>query len=701
MTGPRDVVVVAVTWNSADVLPDFLGSLPEAMRGVEAWQLVVVDNDSADGTLDLLRRDAPWARVVQTGRNAGYAAAINAGVTVARLGAAVLVCNPDLRPAPGSVQLLLDALDSPDTGITVPRLIDEAGRLQTSLRREPTVRRALGEAVLGGRRAGRFASTGEVVTDPAAYEQAMTADWATGAAMLISPACRAAVGSWDESFFLYSEETDFALRARDAGFALRYVPKAVAVHIGGESGVSPRLWSVLTRNRVALFAKRHGRLHTAAFRGAVVLNEALRAVGGNPTHRAGLAAVTTGTDPVMTIEAGPSKPPPGYICFSAQDFWYHNRAHSDVQLMRNVAADRKVLFVNSIGMRMPVPGRSTQPLRRIVRKARSVAKLVRRPIADRPNFFVMTPLIVPLYGSGTARAVNARLVRAQVRLVARMIGIQDAAVVVTIPTAWDVVRGMPRRSLLVNRSDRYSSFPEADRAVMEELEHQLLRHADHVLYASHALQSEEAAETHGRAYFLDHGVDLDHFSRRPAGSEPADLAAVPHPRIGFFGSLDEYLVDFDLLERVARDIPEAHLVLIGDATCSMRRFEGLPNVHWLGFRTYDQIPGYGSGFDVAVMPWLQNEWIQSCNPIKLKEYLALGLRVVSVDFPEVRRYAEAVSIAEDGDDFVARIRAALFGDDSVTDSDRRATVAGSSWQGRAKDLVELAEHVPALAGERA
>jgi GT2 family glycosyltransferase len=694
MTGsmPKDVVVIVVTWNSADVLSAFLRSLPAALEGVRDWGLVVVANDSADDTLGVVRRTAPWASIVQTGRNAGYAAAINAGVASAAPSPAVLICNPDLRLSPGSVSRLVEALAVPGTGIAVPRLEDESGGLQPSLRREPTVRRALGEALLGGARAGRFAPLGEMVTDPRCYAEATTADWASGAAMLVSRHCLESVGPWDESFFLYSEETDFALRARDAGFALRYVPGAVAVHIGGESGVSPRLWGILTRNRVELFRKRHGRVHTAAFRGAVALNEGVRAAR-SATHRAGLRALLPRGRTTLT-----GSPPPGYICFSAQDFWYHNRAHSDIQLMRHVAADRTVLFVNSIGLRMPVPGRSSQPFRRIARKLRSVAKLVRRPLPGQPNFHVMTPLIVPLYSSRLARAVNAWMVRFQVRVVARVIGIRRAAIVVTIPTAWDVVRDMPRHSLLVNRSDRHSSFPEADRALIEGMEHQLLRHADHVLYVSQAFQSDESPLTNGRAFFLDHGVDLDHFTPRPPETEPEDLATIPHPRIGFFGSLDDYLVDFDLLERVAREVPEAHLVLIGDATCSMRRFDGLANVHWLGFRPYDEIPAYGSGFDVALMPWLQNDWIQSCNPIKLKEYLALGLPVVSIDFPEVRRYGDSITIAADADSFVAAVRAALFGGDPLTPGDRRAAVAHASWQGRAKDLVALAERTPIPAG---
>src|SRR5690606_7603521 len=114
--------------------------------------------------------------------------------------------------------------------------------------------------------------------------------------------------------------------------------------------------------------------------------------------------------------------------------------------------------------------------------------------------------------------------------------------------------------------------------------------------------------------------------------------------------------DFDLLEKVAVGIPEAQLVLIGRTTCSMQRLTRHPNVHWLDFRPLEAIPQYGSGFDVALMPWLRSEWIEYCNPIKMKEYLALGLPVVSTDFPEVRRYDRLIRVAKDHDAFLAAIR---------------------------------------------
>ncbi|SDC92092.1 glycosyltransferase [Actinokineospora iranica] len=684
----RPVAVVIVTYNSAEVVGDCLRALPAALDGVADARVVVVDNASTDGTAEVVAAADPDAKIVVRAGNDGFAAGVNTGVAHA-LGCDVLVLNADIRLSPGSVATLRAAV-GPGVGVVAPRLTDVDGRVQHSLRRAPTVARSLGEAVLGGARAGRIAALGETVTNPAAYERARTVDWATGAAWLVTRECLEAVGPLEERYLLYSEETDFMLRAGAAGFRTRYEPAAHAVHLGGEVLTSPRLWSLLVTNKVRLHRERHGRGAAALMWLAAVLNNLPRALRGSATarHRAalrGLLRQRRWPAPLSTVD----RDAPPYVCFSAQDWWYHNQAHSDFQLMRRVAEHRKVLLVNSIGLRMPTPGKSTQFLRRIARKAGSVAKLVRRPLPDVPGYHVMTPLPIPFYGSAWARRLNATLVRAQVRAVCAVLRMRAPVIVATIPTAWDVVEPMPRRGLLFNRSDRHSAFPEADQGTIAALEDKLLTGSDHVLYVSRELQAEEAASTGDRAYFLDHGVDLRHFRRRD--TLPADLAAIPGPRIGFFGSLDDYLVDFDLLERLAVEFPEASLVLIGDATLSMERFDKHPNVHWLGFRPYAEIPAYGSGFDVAIMPWLDNDWIKHANPIKLKEYLALGLAVVSSDFPEIRHYADRVRVAQGHDAFVDAVRQTIDDGGASTMDDRRASVLPASWDSRARQLMDLAE----------
>jgi|SRR5271165_1544372 len=285
-----DVVVIVVTWNSAAVIPGLLDSLPEAM-GELSWSVVIADNSSSDDTLEIASALASDATVVELGRNGGYAAGINAGLRAAQAKKALVVVNPDVRFDPGCVEILVEELGNPTVGIAVPSLRDAGGRLALSLRRDATVRRALGEAVLGGGRAGRFESLGEVLTLPDSYRHSRDVDWASGAVMALSPACVAVVGDWDESFWLYSEETEYCLRAREAGYRVRYVSDARAVHLEGELDVDPYLWSTMSVNRVRLYRRRHGRLNSAGFRAAVVLNEALRSLAGRQSSRSALSAL--------------------------------------------------------------------------------------------------------------------------------------------------------------------------------------------------------------------------------------------------------------------------------------------------------------------------------------------------------------------------------------------------------------------------
>lgn len=271
-------VALVVTWNSAGELPGLVASLGRSTVPVD---LVVVDNDSADDTVAVARAVAPAATVLQTGRNAGYAGAINHGLARIATDRHVLVVNPDVRLEPDTVQRLL-ATDADDVGIVVPSLLAEDGSRSPSLRRDPTTGRTLAEAVLGGHRAGRL-GIGELITDDPGTERRRV-DWATGAVMLVTPKARAAVGEWDESFFLYSEEVDYCQRVRDAGLHVVHDPRSRAVHVGGEMATSPRLWSLRAVNRVRHQRRRRGD-RAVAFHLASLLFELRRAMGGDPVAR--------------------------------------------------------------------------------------------------------------------------------------------------------------------------------------------------------------------------------------------------------------------------------------------------------------------------------------------------------------------------------------------------------------------------------
>jgi GT2 family glycosyltransferase/glycosyltransferase involved in cell wall biosynthesis len=692
-----DVTVIIVTFNSERVIAGCLNSIGAASEGV-TYRLLLVDNNSGDATLATAMRHDREVEVIQTGRNGGYAAAINAALEKVPDDRDVLVMNPDTRLQPGAMHALLDGLRRSNAGIAVPKLVDRSGIVLPSLRRDPSVLRAFGEFALGGHRAGRYPVLGEVVTDEERYDLPGWADWATGAVFMISAACRTAVGTWDESFFLYSEETDYCQRARCAGFGVRYVPSAGAVHFEG-GAASPQLRRVLIASKLSLFRRSHSPTQAVLYRLAIIANELSRAVRGSALHRAGLhAAITPSRRATSSPSAAASSSHPadsakqGFVFFSAQDYWYHNRAHSDIQLARGLAADQPMLLVNSIGMRVPMPGKSTQVARRILRKISSLAHFVQRPEAATPNLVVMSPLILPFYGSRVLRALNAVLVRQQVKMACRAMGIRCPHAIVTIPTAWNVVAGMKLSSLIVNRSDKYSTFAESNMAAIAAMEGQLLAQADAALYVSHTLMAEESPLVRrGTQVFLGHGVDYDRFASVAGDDVPPDIAGIPAPRVGFFGGIDDYVIDFELLQRLARELPEANIVLIGAATCDMSSLTKYDNVYWLGAREYSDIPSYGAAFDVAIMPWLQNEWIQNCNPIKTKEYLALGLPVVSSFYPESTYVADVIAVASNHDEFLSMVRTALAGNGVSTPQLRRARVEDDSWQRRSAVIVDLAD----------
>jgi GT2 family glycosyltransferase len=283
------VVVVVVTYNSAQVLPGLLNSLPDGLRGIKDYEVIVVDNDSRDSSASIAETHPIRPRVLRTGRNGGFAAGINAAAAVCGPDAHLLILNPDVRLRPGSVQLLLARIHDPHVGIAVPRNLNDKGGTDPSLRREPSVWTAWSQAIFGGRLASRLGWS-EVINGPGDYDKSRTVQWATGCALLVSSRALKKVPRWDETYFLYSEEVDYQRKIRFCGLSVAYVPESQIVHIGGESGANPELTALLTLNRIRYFRCHHGALSSFLFALGVTVGEALRAPFG-ATHRVSLLRI--------------------------------------------------------------------------------------------------------------------------------------------------------------------------------------------------------------------------------------------------------------------------------------------------------------------------------------------------------------------------------------------------------------------------
>lgn len=281
------IAAVIVTYNSAATLPRLLSSIAESTARV---RVIVVDNNSADDSVAIARA-VPGVTVIATGANLGYSGGINLARSFVHDFEAIAILNPDLELVPDALEWMLNALDHPGVGIVAPQL---QGLVFTdrfdSLRREPTILGALGDSVFGNRWPSRPAFLAETMRRDLDYDRSHDVAWAGGAALLISPACNHEVGLWDaETYFLYSEETDYARRARDRGFTVRYEPRAVVRHEGSGSGQSAALVALISVNRIRYYERLHGRVATSLFRVAVATQHALR--WSDPRHRFSLPYV--------------------------------------------------------------------------------------------------------------------------------------------------------------------------------------------------------------------------------------------------------------------------------------------------------------------------------------------------------------------------------------------------------------------------
>jgi glycosyltransferase involved in cell wall biosynthesis len=379
----------------------------------------------------------------------------------------------------------------------------------------------------------------------------------------------------------------------------------------------------------------------------------------------------------------------GIICIGGEDWWYHNRGHFDFQIMRRLAETMPVLFVNSLAVRMPSLKEKSQFAARIGRKMRSLA----RGIVNVENkFWVFSPVSVP---GPTGQKISSWALSPQIKLAARRAGISRPLLWVHCPAGAALADEIPHALLVLQRTDRFEAFPEADPGIVGAQIKKMKAAADVVIYCNPNLMAEEKGQVR-RQVLITHGVDLETFitAGQAVSPGPADVAVLKRPRVGFIGGIDAHTFDPPLFVEVARRLCDVEFALIGG--CSLPEdWCPLPNVKLLGRKPYDEVARYMAAMDVLIMPWNDSEWIKACNPIKLKEYLAVGRPVVTTDFPALGRYRDLVRVAEGPTAFASAIRQALA---EPYDADKaRNSVASEGWDAKAgyllENLVEIGREV--------
>lgn len=273
-----DLSVVIVTHNGRELALRTLRSARAALGALRA-EWIVADSASADGTPEAIEREFADVAVLRV-PNRGFAAGNNAGIERAR-GRYVLLLNPDVEIREGTFAELLEALDRrPEVGIASVVQRGAGGELQFSMRRFPSPMRDLGES-LGAARWPLGRSLQELDVRAERYAEETSPDWVVGAFLCARAEAIASIGPMDERFFLYSEEIDWCLRARAAGWDVRHLPlMAVTHHAGRRDGGD--LMPQLAHSRM-LFARKHrGRIDREGIRWALALGYLVRILAKLP-----------------------------------------------------------------------------------------------------------------------------------------------------------------------------------------------------------------------------------------------------------------------------------------------------------------------------------------------------------------------------------------------------------------------------------
>jgi hypothetical protein len=375
-------------------------------------------------------------------------------------------------------------------------------------------------------------------------------------------------------------------------------------------------------------------------------------------------------------------PSDGVVHFGNIDWWYHNRGHSSVRMATRIAKHVPTLWINSIGMRMPVPGKTEIAWSRYWRKIKSLTRGLKRDPDS--GMYIYSPLFVPLY-SPKMLQFNGWLLALQVKILRWRLNMKHPSVVVSMPTMTPAVEKLKWNKVLFERCDDFTTLPEADKDRIAALEKRLLEISDTAIYVHEGLMERELGLVK-ESVLIGHGVDFDKFVA--ARNSPNSSLDLPKPIIGFFGGMDDYRMDVELMIKIARHI-QGTLVLIGPKQMDLSSVLAEKNVKHIDQISPDELATYAANFDVGIIPFLQNDFNKMCNPIKLKEYLALAYPSVVMALPAFEEYKSLIYSSNSHQEFLDNIDKALDENDQSLVEKRRAAVSGSDWDNVAARVAKL------------
>lgn len=390
------------------------------------------------------------------------------------------------------------------------------------------------------------------------------------------------------------------------------------------------------------------------------------------------------------------------ILYFGNDWAAENRTSSH-HVARWLARRHNVIYVECPGLRAPKG--NGRDLGKLVTKLRLFAS---GPRPQPEGLEVQTLLQVPLHGHALVRAANHHLITTTLRWLLRRVRREAPGDLVTwfvVPHLASIAGTLGEKLSVYYCIDDYAALPDVDPVAVRAMDDELTRKADLVFVAAQSLLDGKRS-MNPNVFISPHGVDFDHFVRAqdPALAIPEEMQELGRggrPVIGFFGLIERW-IDLDLVAWLADQRPQWSFAMVGRLAIPGADAPRRPNLTYLGRRPYEALPAYGKAFDAAIIPYKLTQQVLHANPIKLREYLAMGKPIVSVSTPEIDRFASFVRIAHAREAFLAHLDAAVAHGLTSDERDRQTALASTmTWDAQLTRVLAQVEAALRAPGERA
>ncbi|MGF1754820.1 glycosyltransferase [Vibrio makurazakiensis] len=324
---------------------------------------------------------------------------------------------------------------------------------------------------------------------------------------------------------------------------------------------------------------------------------------------------------------------------------------STQHLVRHLSRTHKVLWINSIGLRQPQV--CTKDILRAFNKLLGQSHTQSQnmmQLSSEFNITIANLRTIPAPKSAIARQLAKNMLLSQLRPLMTKLNMKNPILWTSLPTAADLCGELGESAVVYYCGDDFEALAGVDHKTVREHEKRLVNKANLVFAVSDKLMKKFPR---CKTQLLPHGVDVELFST-PA-PRASDLPSPHRPIAGFYGSLSKWL-NYPLIDQVSAQLPEWDFVFIGPNELNTLELPSRSNVHYLGPKAHSELPQYSQHWDVSLLPFVDNDQIQACSPLKLLEYLAAGSQIIATPFPALKPYAHHIDIVNTAQDMVEALR---------------------------------------------